>query len=149
MAHGMFGTFLFGRVYGHYQGYYETTRRHSGRWADHEIHLVRPRSEWCGNALIELGVRLTLNAAWSGDPVPIVSQLLAYKENALAAPLLLGGKPQGIGMSLFTLREISETVTHWLRQGRPIRIELELSFLEYMPNMGIGIQIPGFDSAFR
>jgi phage protein U len=141
--HGIFGIFIFGKIGGKWKSYYEVTRTHTGRYSEHAVHLQKERSEWCGNSLIKLDIKMVLNSAWCGDPRPIVSQLLFYKENALAVPLILGGKPQAPGLSLFTLREINETTTHWLHSGQPIRIELDLSFMEYAPFLQ-GFTIPGF-----
>src|SRR5215472_10724862 len=98
MAHASFGTFLFGKVFGHWQTFQEYSRSEEGRYNDHDVHLNKPKSEYNGPGLIELDISMVLNSAWCGDIRPIISQLHAYHRGSfgaspLAAPLILGGKP--------------------------------------------------------
>jgi hypothetical protein len=138
MAAGIFGTFFFGKTFGKWQTYYEVTRSEAGRYEDAPVWISKPVTEWGGPELITLGIKMCLNAVSCGDPRPIISQLHHYQRNALAAPLLLGGKPMGPLRSMFVLRELDETYTHWLHDGEPLRVELELSFTEYVPDPASG-----------
>jgi phage protein U len=133
MPQASFGTFLFGKVHGHWQAFHSTRRSEEGRWNDHDVHLSKPKSEYHGPGLIQIDMEMVLLTSWSGDIRPIVSQLHAYQRNGLAAPLLLGGKPAGPRMSMFILRKFDEKYDRWLKDGVPIRAETKMSFVEYMP----------------
>jgi phage protein U len=130
---GIFGSFLFGKVLGHFQTFYEVTRSEAGRYEDHGVWLNKPRTEWGGPELITLEISMCLDANACGDPRPIIAQLQFYERNALAATLLLAGKPMGPRASMFVLRSLDETQTRWFKDGTPLRVELDLSFTEYEP----------------
>jgi hypothetical protein len=92
-----------------------------------------------------------LNASWCGDPNPLLAQWHFLHENAMAAPLIVGGKPMGPGLSLFVITEIHEKHKTWLKGGRLIAVELDVTFKEYIPfaegllsALGISGSIPGF-----
>ncbi|SRR5260221_1315746 len=140
---GLFGIITFGRAAG-VRTFYEISKHTSGRYGDHVIHLRKPRTEWAGNELTELGIKMVLNAAWSKDPHTHLALFHWYQENAFAAPLIIGGKPMAPGMSLFVLTDIEELHTHWLRRGVLLRCTLDLAFKEYMPFDGESVPlIPG------
>jgi phage protein U len=135
MPQGAFGSFLFGKVFGHWQAFHEYTRNEDARYADHMVWLAKPKSEYSGPGLIQLDLKMVLLTTWSGDIRPIVSQLHAYQRNGVAATLLLGGKPAGPRQSMFILESLNEKYTHWLADGTPVRVELKLNFVEYQPQL--------------
>jgi hypothetical protein len=97
------------------------------------VHRRKPLLEYAGNDLVEISMSVHINAAWSGDPLPLLAQWHAYHEGALAAPLVVGGKPMGPGLSLFVITDLSELHKHWLHRGRLIAVELSATFKEYIP----------------
>lgn len=129
---GIFGSVLFGKVLGGFRTFHQITKKSAGRFHDHEIHLQKPLSEWSGDGLVEIGMSITLNAAWSGDPHRMLAELHLYQENALAAPLIIGGRPMAPGLSLFVLRSVSETHMYWLKGGILIHADIDLEFKEYI-----------------
>ena len=131
MAVGAFGSFLFGKVGGRWQTFYEVERSETSRFEDHPVWLNKPVTEKGGPGLILIGIKLELNAAWCGDPRPIIEQLRTYHRSQVAGCLLLGGKAAGPRKSLFVLESISDTVTRWFRDGTPLKVMLDLSFKEY------------------
>jgi phage protein U len=133
MPAGIFGSFYFGKVGGKWQTFIQVTRGEVGRYEDQAVWLNKPATEAAGPGLIQLTISMVLNAAWCGDVRPIVAQLHNYERAQVAAPLLLGSKPAGPRRSLFTLRSINEVYDRWLKDGVPLRVELELSFTEYVP----------------
>jgi len=133
---GIFGLVLFGKVLGGFRTFHEIKRKYGSRFHDHEIHLQKPLTEYSGPELVEIGMGISLNGAWSGDPNRMLSELHFMQESALAAPLIVGGKPMGPGLSLFVLRSLSETHIHWLKGGRLLHVELELEFKEYQAFTG-------------
>lgn len=128
-----FGPVVFGHIGGVIRTYQEATRSYAGRWADHKIHLVKPRSEWLGNALLEVSLKCNLNTGWCADVNSILAEFHYMQENAIFAPLVCGGKPMGPIFSLFVLRAIQETHKFWFGDGTLIGAEVDLGFTEYIP----------------
>jgi len=130
---GLFGAIIFGRSRGRIHTFYEIERKYTGRFGSHMVHLRKPLLEWAGNDLIELTMRVNLNASWCGDPNSILAEWHFFHENAIAAPLIVGGKPMGPGLSLFVVTDMSEGHKHWLPGGQLIAVEVSVSFKEYIP----------------
>jgi hypothetical protein len=144
---GLFGAIIFGRNMGAIHTFYEIDRDYKGRFGTHMVHLRKPLLEWAGNDLVKIDMRLKLNASWCGDPNKILAEWHFFHENAMAAPLIVGGKPMGPGLSLFVITELKEHHKHWLRGGRLIAVELDAHFEEYIPfTEGLLSQfgVPGF-----
>src|SRR5262245_43703445 len=99
MVEGVFGSIIFGRAMGRIHTFYEIDRKYKGRYGAHMVHLRKPLLEWAGNDLLEIEMSLTLDASWCGDPNPLLAQWHFYHEGAIAAPLIVGGKPLGPGLS--------------------------------------------------
>ena len=126
--------------------FYSISKKQSGRYGKHEVHLQKQPLEWGGNDLIEIQMKITLNAAWCKDPHVHLAKFHLMQETAMAAPLIVGGKPMGPGMSLFVITALSEEHTHWLRNGTLIRATLDVNFTEYLPFLpaaGLIPTIPG------
>jgi hypothetical protein len=130
---GIFGAIIFGRSRGRIHTFYEIERKYTGRFGAHMVHLRKPLLEWAGNDLIELTMRVNLNASWCGDPNAILAEWHFFHENAIAAPLIVGGKPMGPGLSLFVVTDMAESHKHWLPGGQLIAVEVNVSFKEYIP----------------
>lgn len=148
---GIYGSIVFGRARGRIHTFNEIDRKYAGRYGSHMVHLRKPLLEYAGPELVEIDMNVGLDASWCGDPNPILAEWHAYQENALAAPLIVGGKPMGPGLSLFVLSELSEHHKYWLPGGRLIAVELHASFKEYLPfTEGIisSLGIPGFGGGF-
>lgn len=148
---GIFGAIIFGRALGRIMTFEDVTRHYTGRYSTHMVHLRKPLLEWAGNDLLKIEMKVNLNASWCGDPLPILAEWHLFHENALAAPLIIGGKPMGPGLSLFVITEMQETHKHWLAGGKLIAVELSVTFQEYIPfTEGLLSQlgIPGFAQGF-
>jgi hypothetical protein len=146
---GIYGAVVFGRARGRIHTFQEVTRHYTGRFNAHMVHLRKPLLEWAGNDLVKITMNVNLDASWCGDPNPILAEWHLFHENALAAPLVIGGKPMGPGLSLFVITELQETHKHWLPGGKLIAVELQATFQEYIAfSEGLLSQlgIPGFGS---
>jgi hypothetical protein len=151
MVEGLFGAIIFGRLQGRIMTFEDVNRHYTGRYSTHMVHLRKPLLEWAGNDLLKIEMKVSLNASWCGDPLPLLAQWHLFHENALAAPLIIGGKPMGPGLSLFVITELQETHKNWLAGGRLIAVELSVMFQEYIPfTEGLLSQfgIPGFAQGF-
>jgi hypothetical protein len=133
MVEGLYGPIIFGRTRGRIHTFYEIERKYTGRYSAHMVHLRKPLLEWAGNDLMKIDMKIKLNAAWSGDPLPILAEWHLFHENAWWSPLVIGGKPMGPGLSLFVIDEMQENHAHWLDGGRLIAVEVSISFIEYIP----------------
>jgi len=130
---GLYGAIVFGRAQGRIETFHEIDRKYEGRYGVHNVHLRKPLLEWAGNGLVEITMKISLNAAWCGDPLPLLAQWHFFHENAICAPLVVGTKPMGPGLSLFVITELNEHHKHWLKGGQLIAVELDVTFKEYIP----------------
>jgi|SRR5215831_1349981 len=147
----LFGAIVFGHTQNRIVTFYEVGRKYSGRFAAHMVHLRKPLLEWAGNDLLEIDMKIKLNSSWCGDPLPILAQFHLFHENALAAPLIIGGKPMGPGLSMFVITDLNEDHKNWLAGGRLIAVELSVTFKEYIPfSEGLldRLGVPGFAQGF-
>jgi len=133
MTEGVYGAIIFGRAQGRIMTFEHIERKYKGRFGVHNVHLRKPLLEWAGNDLIEIEMRVGLNAAWCGDPQPLLALWHNLHENATAAPLVVGGKPMGPDLSLFVITSLDEHHKHWLVGGRLLAVELTATFQEYIP----------------
>jgi Phage P2 GpU len=144
---GIYGSIVFGRARGRFQTFEEINRKYSGRYGEHQVHLRKPLLEYGGPALVECEYNVSLDASWCGNPIPLLAEWHFYQESALAAPLIVGNKPMGPGLSLFVITDLAEHHKHWLPRGRLIAVELHISFKEYIPfteGLLSSLGIPGF-----
>lgn len=144
---GIFGAIIFGRTRGRIHTFYEIERKYTGRFGTHMVHLRKPLLEWAGNDLLEITMKVALNSTWCGNPNDVLMEWHFFHENAIAAPLIIGGKPMGPGLSLFVITELSESHKHWLPGGQLIAVELSVTFKEYIPfaeGLLSAFGVPGF-----
>jgi phage protein U len=139
MQIGLLGAISFGvHVPGGIVTFHGMSRKHSSRWEDHPIHLHTPSSEYLGPDLVEAQIEMNLNAAWC-DPQRAIARLVMYWEQALAMPLVIGGRPFGPGRSLFTVREVDEKHSRWWRRGELIKNDVAVTLKEHRAALRPGI----------
>lgn len=146
---GIYGTVVFGKALGRFETFEEINRKYSGRYGEHQVHLRKPLLEYGGPSLVEIEMHVSLDASWCGNPLPLLAEWHFYVENAMAAPLIIGGKPMGPGLSMFVISDLAEHHKHWLAGGRLIAVELSIAFKEYLPfteGLLSSLGIPGFGS---
>jgi hypothetical protein len=146
---GLYGAIIFGKAQGRIHTFHEIDKKYSGRYGAHMVHLRKPLLEWAGNDLLEITMKIALDSSWCGSVDAVLAEWHFFHESALAAPLIVGGKPMGPGLSMFVITELHEHHKHWLR-GRLIACELDATFKEYIPfSEGLLSQfgIPGFVGA--
>src|SRR5215471_13889339 len=133
MVEGIYGALIFGRAMGRIMTFHEINRKYKERYGAHMVHLRKPLLEWAGNDLVEIDMGVNLDGSWCGDPQPLLEQWHVYEAGALAAPLIVGGRPMGPGLSLFVIDSLTEHHKHWLPGGQLLAVELSISFREYIP----------------
>jgi len=148
---GIYGAIIFGKAQGRIHTFSGITRKYTGRYGSHMVHLRKPLLEWAGNDLLKISMKISLNASWCGDPLPLLAQWHFFHENAIMAPLIVGGKPMGPGLSLFVITDLAEEHKYWLSGGKLIGVDLDVQFAEYIPfTEGLLSQLglPGFATGF-
>jgi hypothetical protein len=151
MTEGIFGAIIFGRTQGRIMTFYEIERKYTGRYAAHMVHLRKPLLEWAGNDLVEIDMKINLQSTWCGNPLSILAEFHQFHQAALAAPLIVGGKPMGPGLSLFVITDLQEGHKNWLPGGQLIGVEISVTFKEYIPfTEGVldRLGVPGFAQQF-
>jgi phage protein U len=146
---GLFGAIVFGKLQGRIHTFEDISRKYTGRFGSHMVHLRKPLLEWAGNDLVEIEIKIALNAAWCGDPLALLAQWHFFHENALAAPLIIGTKPMGPGLSMFVITDIAEAHKRWLKGGKLLAVDFTVTFKEYIPfTEGLLSQfgLPGFNT---
>lgn len=150
MVEGIYGPIIFGKAKGRIETFSDIQRQYKGRFGSHMVHLRKPLLEWAGNDLVKIDMKISLNAAWCGNPIPHLNEWHYLHENGIAAPLIVGGTPMGPGLSMFVVSDLKEQHKHWLVGGRLLAVELEVHFEEYIPFSdlhglsGLAAGIPGF-----
>ena len=106
---------------------YKTLSRTSrASYADHKVLNGKPASEFTGEELDEIDMTFDFNATLGVVPMDEVKRLREMKSAAAAYPLLVGADMWGY----FTVREVGDTPTHFLR-GTPMIVSVSVKLTEY------------------
>ncbi len=106
-----------------FDGFSRTSR---AVYADHEVAGGKQASEFTGLELDEVSFAMPLSASLGVVPDDEVGNLRAMQAEGCAYLLMLGGIPKGY----WTIREVGETVTHFLG-GRPVETRVSITLKEY------------------
>jgi phage protein U len=80
----------------------ELTRSSASRWADHEIMLKKPKSQFLGPGLDTVTFTMYF-AAWHGtNPRKEMEKLVEWDRKGKAGALTIGGKKLGVGLWVIT-----------------------------------------------
>lgn len=120
-------------------------RKSRAVYADHEVVIGKPASEFTGMDLDETSFQMILNATLGVSPEREVEALREMQATGKAHLLTIGDKPRGY----FTIREIGDAVTHTLR-GAPIIMTVDVTLKEYEEKLpGAGSEAAARDAATR
>jgi phage protein U len=109
------------------------TRNAAARLAFHELINRKPLAEFVGAALESVSFSMTLSAYLGLNPIKEAETLRKMRDEGLAVPFILDGKPQGDG--LWLLESLSETWKYIDASGKPGIIECSLTLKEYIENV--------------
>jgi phage protein U len=128
---GLYGSVMF--MTGSYrtQTFYGMRRHYPSRYAEHEVHLQKPVTEYTGPGLVEIEFSMNLSTRWGLNPHLLLSQLQRYHGQAQAAALFVGGQFFGSGLSLFVITELDEQHKFFSRHGILIGAEVAVKLKEY------------------
>ena len=113
---GNFGDVVFMVSAEHVKTFENYKRISRAVYADHEVVLGKPASEFTGEELDDISFTMAFNATLGVSPADEADRLREMKSSGFAHMLVIGGRVLG----WFTLREVGETVTHTLRGGTTV-----------------------------
>lgn len=104
-------------------------RSYSGRWADHNIHGKRPKSEFQGPGLDEISVEVILDAELGVNPRSKMREFRGAAKNGLVAYFYVGGKK--VAVNKFRIVSGTENWNEIWNRGELVRATAQLTFKEY------------------
>ena len=118
----------------------DMSKTQEARWADHEVHLSLPLSEFIGPNLSEIEFTMNFIQGWTMDPTLGIIAVETAINLSLPGPLIIGLKPMGRGMSLFTIRSIVEKPKFFQpNNGSILAATIGVKLKEYImiPSLGL------------
>ena len=103
----------------------------TARWGEHEVWLGMPLLEYAGPKLIEVSFTMELIKPFTMDPMGAVTILEGMMDSATPAPLIVGMKPMGRGMSMFVMTSLSSQPKFFYRGGEWMGCSVEVQLKEY------------------
>lgn len=122
---GSYGDVVFQVFSGFAKTFENYSRTSRAVYADHQVVIGKPASEFTGEDLDEISFDMHFNATLGVSPAAEADKLREMLSSGKAHMLLVGNKPIGY----YTLREVSEAVTHTLR-GAPVVSTVTVSLVE-------------------
>lgn len=104
-------------------------REGTGRWAEHELLLRKPVSQYGGPGLEKLSFSIIIDAAHGIDVVKQLETLRKMRDTGAVFPLIIGGKP--VAQSCWRLDSVKESGHYWATDGKLIQCKAALSLTEY------------------
>ena len=105
-------------------------RSSEGRWAKHEIHLQKPKSEFLGPDLDVITFEIRFDVAYGINPRKEMDELIALARSGESVPLVIGGK--GIGVNKWVIKSQVQKWTHIDNRGNVLISSVELTLEEYI-----------------
>lgn len=101
----------------------------SARWATHEVHGIKPVSEFIGPGLDQISLTIRLDASLGVSPKMQIDTLRDYRDTGQVIPLVIGDAPVGNGK--YTVQSISEDWTRIDGRGFLVAAVLSIQLQEY------------------
>lgn len=107
-------------------------RSGSGRWATHDIALKKPKKQFLGPGTEQISFSVKLDVSLGVNPESELFILRFIRDNGIAVPLILNGKPISPGVQ-WVIESASESWTNVDSKGRLLTAQVELTLSEYVP----------------
>ena len=107
----------------------EYEREGAGRWAEHDLLMRKPVSQFGGAGLEKLSFTIILDVAHGIDVADGLEQLRTMRDTGAVFPLIIGGKP--VSQCCWRLDSIKETGHYWTSDGKMIQCKAALTLTEY------------------
>ena len=104
-------------------------RESTGRWAEHELLMRKPVSQYGGPGLEKLSFSIILDAGHGIDVQEQLKKLRTMRDTGAVFPLILGGKP--VTQSYWRMDSIKETEHYWATDGKLIQCRADIALTEY------------------
>jgi phage protein U len=102
----------------------------SGRWAEHERILKKPRAEFLGAGLRKITFDINLNVQLGIKPRKILKTMEKMVESGTAEKLVIGGHK--VGKNKWRITSISETWNVIMNKGELVQASVSLTLEEYL-----------------
>lgn len=106
------------------------TRSASGRWANHEVLNKKPKSQRIGPGLDTVSFTMRFDVSLGLNPRKEMDRLTELEREGKVMPLIIGGKPLGVGKWKITSVEQSWPVID--NQGNVLVGTVNISLEEYV-----------------
>ena len=120
--------------------FYDLQRNSTANYAEHERNGEKSYLEFTGDGLDELTLGIVADAKYGIKPLDVQSKLYAKKGAGTAETFVVGGNR--IGDNPYVITSITETYKALHADGRPIKIEFEVTLKEYANKPAIISTIP-------
>lgn len=105
-------------------------RNTESRWATHDIHLAKPKSEYLGPGLDTISFSMRFDVAYGINPRKEMDALVELARSGKAVPLVIGGK--GLGVNLWKIKSLKQRWIHVDNRGNVLVGEVEVELEEYV-----------------
>lgn len=107
----------------------ELSRSASPRWANHDTHLQKPKSEFLGPGLDTISFTVHFDARLGVDPRKEADRMINLAQKGKPVPFAIGGKK--LGTYLWKLTNVEQGWTRVDNRGAALVIEVSISLEEY------------------
>ena len=107
----------------------EYEREGAGRWAEHDLLMRKPVSQFGGAGLEKLSFTIILDAAHGIEVADRLEKLRVMRDTGAVFPLILGGKP--VSQCCWRLDSLKEAGHYWTPDGKLIQCKAALTLTEY------------------
>ncbi len=105
-------------------------RESSGRWAEHELLMRKPVSQFGGPGLEKLSFDILLDAGHGISPDEQLKKLRKMRDTGAVFPLVIGGKP--VSQSSWRLDSLKESDHFFTANGQLQQCKVAVQLTEYM-----------------
>lgn len=107
----------------------DVSRAGGTRWADHDLVLKKPVSQFVGQSLEEISFKIQLISYQGSTPDTQLRKLRTMRDTGRVFPLVLGGKP--ITQNYWRIESLSEGDCYYDAYGRLTQCTVSVSLKEY------------------
>ncbi len=127
---GALGDILFKVSYKNINTFQDLVRSSSGRWAYHEVHMQKPRSEFLGPNLDAITFTMQFESSLGREPRYDMEKLMKLTRTGEALPLVIGG--DALGYYRWTVESTEQTYKKVDKNGRVISGAITVTLKEYV-----------------
>lgn len=127
---GALGDILFKVSYKNINTFQDLVRSSSGRWAYHEVHMQKPRSEFLGPNLDTITFLMQFESSLGRNPRYDMEKLMKLTRTGEALPLVIGG--DALGYYRWIVEATEQTYKQVDKNGKVISGAITVTLKEYV-----------------